>query len=86
MDKTNIYLHPYDFTTGGSVNLYLVTIFGEPEDILCVGQFVLGTIFLDQKPTYDFIDFKWNTIALSLKNLDLLCQKPSKEPDGIRPK
>ena len=32
------------------VNLYLGTIFGEPEDILCEGQFVVGTIFLDQKP------------------------------------
>ena len=44
MDKTNIYLHLYDFTTGDSVNLYLGTIFSEPEDIFCVGQFVLETI------------------------------------------
>ena len=47
MDKTNIYLHLYDFTKGDSVNLYLGTIFGEPEDILCEGQLVVGTIFLD---------------------------------------
>ena len=52
-------------------SIYLGTIFGEPEDILCEGQFVVETIFLDQKPTYDFIDFSWNTIALSLKDLDL---------------
>ena len=71
MDKTNIYLHLYDLTTGDSVNLYLGTIFGEPEDILCEGQFVVGKIFIDQKPMYDFIDFNWNTIALSLKDLDL---------------
>ena len=48
MDKINIYLYLYDFTTGDSVNLYLGTLFGEPEDILCEGQFVVGTIFLDQ--------------------------------------
>ena len=71
MNKTNIYLHLYDFTTGDSVNLYLGTIFGEPEDILCEGLFVEGTLFLEQKPTYDFIDLKWNTIVLSLKDLDL---------------
>ena len=71
MDKTNIYLHLYDFTTGDSVNLYLETIFGEPEDIICEGQFVVGTIYLDQNPTYDFIDLQWNTMVLSLKDLDL---------------
>ena len=71
MDKTNIYLHLYDFTTGNSVNLYLGTIFGEPKDIICEGQFVVGTIFLDQNPTYDFIDLKWNTMDLSLKDLNL---------------
>ena len=76
MDKTNIYLHLYGFTTGDSVNLYLRTIFGEPEDILCEGQFVVGTIFLDQKPTYDFIYFNWNTIVLSLKDLDFPMPKP----------
>ena len=71
MDKTNIYLHLYDYTTGDSVNLYLGTIFGEPEDITCEGQFVLETICLDQNPTYDFIYLKWNTMVLSLKDLDL---------------
>ena len=71
MDKTNIYLHLYDYTTGDSVNLYLGTIFGQPEDITCEGQFVLGTFCLDQNPTYDFIDLKWNTVVLSLKDLDL---------------
>ena len=71
MDKTNIYLHLYDYTTGDSINLYLGTIFGQPEDITCKGQFVLGTICLDQTPTYDFIDLKWNTMVLSLKDLDL---------------
>ena len=71
MDKTNIYLHLYDFTTCDSVNLCLGTIFGNPEGIYCVGQFVAGRIFLDQKPSYDFIDLKWDTIALSLKDLDL---------------
>ena len=71
MDKTNIYLHLYDYTTGDSVNLYLGTIFGQPEDITCEGQFVLGTICLDQNPTYDFIDLKGNTMVLSLKDLDI---------------
>ena len=31
----------------------------------------MGTICLDQNPTYDFIDLKWNTVVLSLKDLDL---------------
>ena len=55
LDKTNIYLHLYDFTSGESVNLYLGTIFGEPEDILCEGQFVIGTMFLDQKSMISLI-------------------------------
>ena len=69
--QKNIYLHLYDYTTGDSINLYLGTIFGQPEDITCEGQFVLGTICLDQNPTHDFIDLKWNTVVLSLKDLDL---------------
>ena len=76
----------YDFTTNKLVNLYLGTIFENPEDIYCEGQFVAGRIFLDQKPTYDFIDLKWDTIALSLKDLDYQCLKPSKYPDGRNPK
>ena len=80
MDKTNIYLHLYDYTTGDSVNLYLGTIFGEPEDIICEGQFVLGTIGLDQNPTYDFISLKWNTVVLSLKDLDLLMMNTLQVP------
>ena len=70
MDKTN-FTYTYMTTTGDSINLYLGTIFGQPEDITCEGQFVLGTICLDQNPTYDFIDLKWNTVVLSLKDLDL---------------
>ena len=60
MDKPNIYLHLDDYTTGDSINLYLGTIFGQPKDFTCERQFVLGTICLDQHPTYDFIDLKWN--------------------------
>ena len=40
VDKTNIYLHLYDYTTGDSINLYLGNIFGQPEDITCEGQLV----------------------------------------------
>ena len=71
LDKTNIYLQLYDFTTNESVNLYLGTVFGKPEDICYEGQFVAGRISLEQKPTYDFIDLKWDSIVLSLKDLDL---------------
>ena len=71
LDKTNIYLQLYDFTTCESVNLYLGTIFGNPEEIYCEEQFVAGRISLDQKSSYDFIDLKWDTIAFSLKDLDL---------------
>ena len=51
--------------------MYLGTIFGNPEYIYCEGQFVAGRISLDQKPTYDLIDLKWDTIVLSLKDLAL---------------
>ena len=47
LDKSNIYLQLYDFTTSKSVNLYLGTIFGNPEDIYCEGQFVSGRIVLE---------------------------------------
>ena len=42
MDKTNIYLHLYDYITGDSINLYLGTIFGQPEDITCEGTICFG--------------------------------------------
>ena len=70
MDKTNIYLHS-DFTTGECTNLHLGTIFGKPEDIHVFGQFVAGRISLDKKFPFDFIMLKWNTLVLSLINLDL---------------
>ena len=38
--------------------------------ILC-GNFIAGSISLDKKSSYNFIDLKWNTLALSLKGLDL---------------
>ena len=71
MDKTNIYLQFSDFTTGECANLYLGTIFDNPEDIHVCGQFVTGKISLDKKSPFDFITLKWDTIVLSLKDLDL---------------
>ena len=71
MDKTNIYLQFSDFTTGECANLYLGTIFGNPEDIYVCGQFVAGRISLDRKFPFDFITLKWDTIVLSLIDLDL---------------
>ena len=71
MDKTNIYLQFSDFTTGECANLYLGTIFGNPEDIYVCGQFVAGRISLNRKFLFDFIILKWDTIVLSLKDLDL---------------
>ena len=71
MDKTNIYLQFSDFTTGNCTNLYLGTIFGNPEDIYVCGQFVSCRIILDKKFPYDFIILKWDTIVLSLIDLDL---------------
>ena len=45
---------------------------GEPsQDIYVCGQFVSGRITLDKKFPYDFIILKWDTIALSLIDLDL---------------
>ena len=71
MDKINIYLQFSDFTTGDCTNLYLGTIFGNPEDIYVCGQFVSGRITLNKKFPYDFIILKWDTIVLSLIDLDL---------------
>ena len=71
MDKTNIYLQFSNFTTSECVNLYLGTIFGNPEDIYVCGQFVAGRISLDRKFPFDFITLKWDTIVLSLIDLDL---------------
>ena len=47
------------------------TILGNPEDIYCMGNFTAGSISLDKTSTCDFIDLNWNTVALSLKGLDL---------------
>ena len=58
MDKTNIYLQFSDFTTGDCTNLYLDTIFGNPEDIYVCGQFVSGRITLDKKFPHDIHNFK----------------------------
>ena len=71
MDKTNIYLQFSDLTTGECANLYLGTIFGNPEDIYVCGQFVAGRISLDRIFPFDFITLKWDTIVLSLIDLDL---------------
>ena len=51
--------------------MYMGTILGNPEDIYCVGHFIAGSISLDKKSSYDFIDLRWNTVTLSLKDLDL---------------
>ena len=71
LDKTNVYLQLYDFNTCNSINMYMGTILGNPEDIYCVGHFIAGSISLDNKSSYDFIDLKWNTVALSLRGLEL---------------
>ena len=71
MDKTNIYLQFFDFNSGECANLYLGTIFGNPEDIYVCGQIVAGRISLDKKFPFDFIILKWDTIVLSLIDLDL---------------
>ena len=47
------------------------TIFGNPEDIHVCGQFVADRISLDRKFPFDFITLKWDTIVLSLIDLDL---------------
>ena len=70
VDKTNIYLQFSDFNSGECANLYLGTIFGNPEDIYVCGQFVAGRISLDKKFPFDFIILKWDTIVLSLIDLE----------------
>ena len=58
LDKANIYLQLYDFTTCELLNLYLVGIFGNPQDTYCDRQFVTGRISLNQKSPYDVLDLK----------------------------
>ena len=58
LDKTNVYLQLYDFTTCENVNMYMGTILGNPEGIYCVGHFNAGSISLDKKSTCDFIDLE----------------------------
>ena len=82
MDKTNIYLQFYDFTTGECASLYLGTIFGNPEDIYVCGQFVAGRISLVRKIPFDFITLKWDTIVLSLIDLDLTMPTTPQFPIG----
>ena len=65
MEKTNIYLQFSDFTTSECANLYLGTIFGNPEDIYYVDN------LLQVEFPFDFITLKWDTIVLSLIDLDL---------------
>ena len=48
-----------------------VQFFGNPEDIYVCGQFISGRIALNKKFLYDFIILKWDTIVLSLIDLDL---------------
>ena len=50
LDKTNVYLQLYDFSTCRSVNLYMGTILGNPEDIYCIGNFIAGSVTLDKNP------------------------------------
>ena len=71
LDKTNVYLQLYDFSTCKSVNLYMGTILENPEDIYCIGNFIDGSVTLDKESSYDFIDLNWNTVVLSLKDLEL---------------
>ena len=54
LDKTNVYLQLYDFSTCRSVNLYIGTILGNPEDIYCIGNFIAGSVTLDKKSSYEF--------------------------------
>ena len=69
MDKTNIYLQFSEFTTGDCTNLYLGTIFGNPEDIYVCGQFVSGRITPDRKFPFDFIILKWDPIVCKSNRL-----------------
>ena len=50
LDKTNVYLQLYDFTTCESVDMYMGTILGSPEDIYCEGHFITGSIPLTKSP------------------------------------
>ena len=75
LDKTNVCLQLYDFTTCESVGIYMGTILGNPEDIYCEGHFIAGSISLDQHSSCDFIDMKWNPMVLSLNDFDLQMPK-----------
>ena len=58
-----------DFNSGECANLYLGTIFGNPENICVCGQFVAGRISLDKKIPFDFINLKWDTLVFKSNRL-----------------
>ena len=71
MDKTNIYFSSLILLQVTCTNLFLDTIFGNPEDIYLCQICFQARITLDKKFPYDFIILKWDTIVLSLIDLDL---------------
>ena len=68
MDKTNIYLRFSDFNSGKCANLYLATIFATLKTFMYVDS-LLQVEFPWTK--IDFINLKWDTLVLSLIDLDL---------------
>ena len=83
-DKTNIYLQFSDFTTGECANLYLGTVFGNPEDLCVCGQFVTGRNSLQKKIPDDFINLKWDTIVLSLQDFQFLVGKSLRSKECLK--
>ena len=81
LDRTNVYLQPYDFTTCESVDMYMGTLLGNPEDIYCEGHFIAGSISLDQNSSCDSIDLKWNTIVFKSERLR---SANAQNPSGIQ--
>ena len=69
MEKTNIHLHLYNLNTCDS--LISRKYIWKPREHILWRTICCRKNFLDQKPSYDFIDLKWDTLALSLKDLDL---------------
>ena len=80
LNKTDMYFQIYSISHATSIDLYLGSYFGNPEDVICEGQFVEDSVILDKQTIFDFVEINWETCALSLKDLDLQLPSQIKVP------
>ena len=68
-DKTELYFQFMSIYMTWSV--YLGSVYGNPEGIEMIGQFVTGDVTLFKGCVFDFLTIQWDNISLSQHDLDL---------------